>query len=146
MSDGSLRPEVADDDEPVLRDESADFASGMRRSEKVCRLCKTDLAGKKRYRDAAGYLCARCEKIDRKRRVPCAECGKPTLPENLRPWGPISICPGCFTDHDADPKKRRVKQVSLRKHDEFDVQRAVITGVIVVAFLLIIGLLPLACG
>jgi hypothetical protein len=84
---------------------------------KVCGKCGTDLTGKKRYKDKNGYLCPECEKADRKRRLPCAECGKPTAPELLRPFGTISICPGCFLDHERDPKTKVVKKISTKKHD-----------------------------
>src|SRR5690606_36455718 len=74
--------------------------------EKVCRVCGKNLKGHRRYKDERGYICPQCDRDERARRIPCAECGKPVPPESLRPWGPISICTRCWADHQNDPKLR----------------------------------------
>ena len=107
--------------------------------EKRCRTCGENVAGRKRFKDDQGYLCEQCEDLDRARRIECAECGKKTAPENLRPWGPISICSKCLADREADPKKRRVKQVSTRKFEAYEKQVTIgVAGVLGVLGLLML--------
>lgn len=100
-------------------------------ADKTCRMCGVDLVGHRRYKDARGYLCKDCNQLDTIRRIPCAECGKPTLPEGLRPWGTASLCARCFAEKEADPTARRLKRVSTRKYEHYEKQ-----GVIVVAAVL----------
>ena len=113
--------------------------AAIARGEKPCVSCGKDLRGHRRYKTPRGYLCHACEKLDRTRRLPCAECGKPTLPENLRPWGTVSICPACHADHEADPTKRRLKKVSTRRFEAEDVQKTIVIAIVVVALLLVVG-------
>ena len=107
---------------------------------KICLACGKDLRGHRRYRSPKGYLCASCEKEDRIRRIACAECGKPTLPENLRPWGPISICARCFIDHENDPKSRVRKKISNKGFESAERQNLLIVAGVAVVLLLVIAL------
>ncbi len=104
---------------------------------KNCRMCGVDVRGHKRYKDERGYLCSNCEIIDRARRIDCAECGKPTAPENLRPWGPVSICHRCYIDHETDPKLRGLKQVSTRKFKIVEQQTTIAIALVLVALALL---------
>ena len=140
-----LPPPESDGDDDILPETErlapespADLAVDDVRK-KECRVCGRDLRGHRRYKDDRGYLCASCEKDDRARRIPCAECGKPTLAESLRPWGPISICARCFADHEADPKSRVKKKISTKGFDAAEKQKVlVIAGVAGVLLLLIL--------
>ena len=113
---------------------------------KVCRSCGSSVVGKKRFKDARGYLCADCEKLDRVVRHPCAACGKPTLPENLRPWGTETICPACFAEREADPSARRLKKISARKHEAAYRQSTIVVAVVLIALLLLAALARLGCA
>ncbi len=112
---------------------------------KVCKQCGTSLDGHRRYRDGDGYLCKDCHRLDKKRRVPCAECGKPTVPENLKPWGPTSICQKCFVDHERDPKARVNRKVSTRHFEKEDKRRAIILSAVMVGMVLFVLLRQVAC-
>ena len=121
----------------VLNDDDAPSADAP--VEKVCRICGENVAGKKRYKDKRGYLCEQCDDLERARRIECAECGKPTAPEDLRPWGPISICAKCHADREADPRKRRMKQVSSRHFEAYEKQVTIaVAGVLAFLGLLMI--------
>ena len=113
---------------------------------KVCRSCGSSVAGQKRFKDARGYLCAECEKLDRVVRLPCAACGKPTLPENLRPWGTETVCPACFAEREADPSARRLKKISTRKHEAAHLQSTIVVAVVLIALLLVVALGRLGCA
>ena len=118
---------------------SLDSAAGaVAEKPKVCGQCGADLKGKKRYRDGDGYLCVDCHKLDKNRRVPCAECQKPTLPENLQPLGPVSSCRKCFMDHQRDPKTRVNRKVSTRHFDKHQKKQLIILVSILGAILLFI--------
>ena len=102
--------------------------------EKVCRVCGMNLKGHRRYKDEKGYICRDCDRDERARRIPCAECGKPVPPEALRPWDPISICTRCWADHESDPKLRIKRKVSSRPWEELEKKTVLaITGVMVLA-------------
>jgi hypothetical protein len=107
---------------------------------KTCKSCGAVVSGQKRYRDGDGYLCEDCHKIDKHRRLPCAECGKPTLPENLNRWGTVSICRKCFMDHEQDPKSRVNRAVSDRHFNKEEKRRAIILGSVVLGILVILTL------
>ena len=135
-----------DDDDEVLPEterfapESAEDLSIDAGKAKVCRNCGRDLRGHRRYKDDRGYLCATCEKEDRLRRIACAECGKPTLPENLRPWGPISICARCLVDHENDPKSRVRRQISNKGFEMAERQNLLVVAGIALVLGLIVAL------
>lgn len=106
--------------------------------EKVCRVCGKNLKGHRRYKDERGYICPQCDRDERARRIPCAECGKPVPPESLRPWGPISICVRCWADHQNDPKLRMRRKVSSRPWEELEKRTVLaITAIVVVALLVL---------
>ncbi len=106
---------------------------------KICRSCGKNLKGHRRYKDSRGYICVACDRDDKARRVPCAECGKPTLPESLRPFGPVSICVRCYADHEADPKLRARRRVSTRHFDLYERRNVLmVAGVALVLLLLIL--------
>ena len=112
--------------------------------EKVCRVCGKNLKGHRRYKDEKGYICVGCDRDERLRRIPCAECGKPVPPEAMRPWGPISICTRCWADHESDPKMRIKRKVSSRPWEELERKTVLITSAIlggILFILLIISLL-----
>jgi hypothetical protein len=102
--------------------------------EKICRVCGMNLKGHRRYKDEKGYICRDCDRDERLRRIPCAECGKPVPPEALRPWGPISICTRCWADHESDPKLRIKRKVSSRPWEELEKKTVLaITALMVLA-------------
>ena len=121
----------------------ADLDSGVStgENEKVCRLCGKDLRGHKRYKDKDGYLCRDCNEEDMAARIDCAECGTPTLPHALHPWGPISICTSCKADHESDPQKKFRRKVSTKtiEHHERNKVLFAAFALIVVAAIIFLG-------
>ena len=113
---------------------------------KVCRLCGKDLRGHKRYKDKDGYLCRECNADDLAQRIPCAECGTPTLPHALHPWGPISICASCKVDHENDPQKKFRRKVSTKKIESHERNRVLLITAVVLAAGLLLVLGRSACG
>jgi hypothetical protein len=69
---------------------------------KVCRVCGTDVAGHRRYKDSLGYLCGACKEAEQLRenhgRVACRVCGKLVLPENLTEYEGTKMCPKCHEE------------------------------------------------
>ena len=110
---------------------------------KVCRVCGKDLRGHRRYKDDRGYICPDCDRLERARRIPCAECGKHVPPESLKPWGPISICTRCWADHESDPKMRLRRKVSSRPWEEMEKKTVLIIAAAVVAVLILLLLISL---
>lgn len=135
------RPPADDDDEVPQETERwapETLADTVIDVEKKCRLCGKDLKGHRRFKDERGYLCKDCEREDRIRRIPCAECGKAVPPEALRPWGPISICARCWADHQNDPKLRIKRKVSTKKFEMVERQNVLIIAAVAALLLLII--------
>lgn len=114
--------------------------------QKVCRVCLKDLRGHRRYKDDQGYICPDCDRDERARRIPCAECGKPVRPESLRPWGPISICVRCWADHESDPKMRIKRKVSSRPWEELEKKTVLVIAAIAVAALFVLFIMQLIWG
>ena len=77
---------------------------------KLCRDCGKDLAGHRRYKDAATntYQCPACRDEELKRlnfgRVPCRVCGQLTKEEKLTDYEGTKMCPDC---HDQRTLARR---------------------------------------
>ena len=154
-------PQVDDDDDDDDDDDESDEEVGPESErfapespedlaidtskKKVCRSCGKDLRGHRRFKDSKGYLCATCEAEDRVRRIACAECGKPVPPEQLRPWGPISICNRCFIDHENDPKARVRKKISTKNFELAEKQNILIMAGVAAVLLAIIALSQLGC-
>jgi hypothetical protein len=111
--------------------------------EKVCRVCGKNLKGHRRYKDEKGYICVSCDRDERLRRIPCAECGKPVPPEALRPWGPISICTRCWADHESDPKMRIKRKVSSRPWEEMERKTVLITSAVLGGILFVLFIISL---
>jgi hypothetical protein len=111
--------------------------------EKICRVCGKDLKGHRRFKDEKGYICRDCDRDERARRIPCAECGKPVPPEALRPWGPISICTRCWADHESDPKLRIKRKVSSRPWEELEKKTVLAISAVVVLGLFVIFIISL---
>lgn len=114
--------------------------------EKTCRVCGKDLRGHRRYKDDKGYICRDCDREERARRIPCAECGKPVPPEALRPWGPIAICVRCWADHESDPKMRIKRKVSSRPWEELEKKSVLAIAAIALAALLVLFMMQLIWG
>jgi hypothetical protein len=111
--------------------------------EKVCRVCGKNLKGHRRFKDEKGYICRDCDREERLRRIPCAECGKPVPPEALRPWGPISICTRCWADHESDPKLRIKRKVSSRPWEELEKRTVLAITALTVLALFILYIISL---
>ena len=111
--------------------------------EKVCRVCGKNLRGHRRYKDEKGYICPDCDRLERAKRIACAECGKPVPPESLKPWGPISICTRCWADHESDPKMRIKRRVSSRPWEEMEKKTVLIISGVVAVVLLILFLISM---
>ena len=130
----------------TLRDTVAEPEQPTTTGPKICRGCGRDLRGHRRLKDDQGYICVSCAKDEAKRKIACAECGKPTKPEGLRPWGPISVCARCWMDHQADPKSRVRRQVSSRPWEEAEKRTVLYMTGGTIALILIILIISAIAG
>ena len=134
-----IRPQPETRAPRSLKDLATDLDHDEEKSnDKVCRECGKDLRGHRRFKDQHGYLCKDCDEDDKLRRIPCAECGTPTLPHALHPWGNISICTSCKVDHENDPQKKFRRRVSTEKHERHEKRLVFIIAGVIAAILLIV--------
>ena len=141
--DSDDAPEIEEAPEPAKpRDTRRALQTAQ---DKVCRMCGTDLKGHRRYKDSRGYLCKDCNKLDQVARLPCADCGKPTLPEGLRPWGTESLCARCYAEREADPSAKRMKKVSHAKFELHEKQGVIAVAAVLGFLMLLIVLNKLGC-
>ena len=84
---------------------------------KVCRLCGTDLTGRKRYKDNSGYYCADCNHKqtldDHQGRVRCRACGHLVKAESLTDYEGTRMCPTCYGER-MDLKKHRIQKIGFK--------------------------------
>jgi len=79
-------------------------APAVKVSDKVCWKCGTDVAGKKRLKDANGYWCMECHQIDLARKgkfkpgVTCPDCGKSFEPERMIDHAGKQLCKPCYSN------------------------------------------------
>jgi len=78
---------------------------------KLCFKCGADVAGKKRYKDSRGYMCADCNRAEieaeKAGTTPCAECGRRVKDAGLVEFRGSRICKLCLAElRDADKRPR----------------------------------------
>ena len=106
---------------------------------KVCFKCGADVAGKKRYKDSRGYMCAECNKAEiaaeKAGTAQCAECGRRVKEAALTEFRGMRICKLCIVAlRDADKKK--VKLVSGKN---FEAQDRKTLKILIVIMLILAG-------
>jgi len=104
---------------------------------KICFKCGADVAGKKRYKDSRGYMCADCNRteIDAEKAgtALCQECGRRVKEGALTDFRGARICKLCLTElRDADKKK--IKLVS-GKNFEAEEKKSLKTLIIILIVL-----------
>jgi len=105
---------------------------------KLCFKCGADVAGKKRYKDSRGYMCADCNRAEieaeKAGTTPCAECGRRVKDAGLVEFRGSRICKLCLAElRDADKKK--IKIVSGKNFEAQDKRNLKI--LIVIALILL---------
>ena len=84
---------------------------------KVCRLCGTDVAGHRRFKDSLGYLCVPCAKAEEMRenqgRVRCRVCGKLVKEENLTDYEGTRMCPQCHGER-REMRLQEIKRIGFK--------------------------------
>ena len=111
---------------------------------KTCFKCGADVAGKKRYKDSRGYLCADCNRAEIKAEkagtTPCAECGRRVKEAGLIEFRGMRICKLCLAElRDADKKK--IKLVSSKNFETQDKKtlKILILVMLILAILMVVG-------
>ncbi len=114
---------------------------------KLCRLCGTDLTGRKRYKDGQGYYCADCNREQTKQehqgRVRCRACGRLVKEESLTDYQGTKMCPTC-TGEQNDLKKQRIAKIGFkgaRSREELRQAILVVYVLIGLVAVILIGLL-----
>jgi hypothetical protein len=112
---------------------------------KVCFKCGADVAGKKRYKDSRGYLCAECNRAEvvaeKAGTIPCAECGRRVKEAGLVEFRGMRICKLCVAElRNADKKKIRVIGGSKYETEDKKTLKILIIILIVLAGFIVLGL------
>jgi DNA-directed RNA polymerase subunit RPC12/RpoP len=109
---------------------------------KVCFKCGADVAGKKRYKDSRGYMCADCNRaeIDAEKAgtAPCSSCGRRVKVAGLVDFHGDRICKLCLAEQ-RDADKKKIKLVSGKNYDTQDKRKLkilIIVMLILAAFIL----------
>jgi hypothetical protein len=111
---------------------------------KTCFKCGADVAGKKRYKDSRGYMCADCNRAEvqaeKAGTTPCAECGRRVKDAGLVEFRGMRICKLCIAElRDADKKK--IKLVSSKNFEAQDKRtlKILILIMLILAVLMVVG-------
>ncbi len=101
--------------------------------EKFCRICRRNLAGHRRLKDANGYICVVCAKDERDAKlagmVACIECGKKLKPAGLIDYHGTKICKRCYADH-IEVSRFKAPPPKLDQHDKQEKKRLYILLII----------------
>lgn len=107
LSDGDLS-DSAPSDGPAAEDGRSSRRGKADKPPKPCHLCGKDLRGKRRFKDARGYTCVECDRIEQgthAERGMCAECRRVVKRDTLRAYGAVKVCRQCYADHQNDPRR-----------------------------------------
>lgn len=111
---------------------------------KFCFKCGADVAGKKRYKDSRGYICADCNRAEveseKAGTTPCAECGRRVKDGGLVEFRGARICKLCLAElRDADKKK--IKVISGKSFEAQDRRtlKILIVIMIILAIFMVVG-------
>ncbi len=127
-------------------EESPEVASARiqaEKAEKICRVCKKNLSGHRRFRTSAGYMCVKCKEEEDNAlvagKISCGECGKYLKPEGLIDYHGVKICKKCYQDHQ-EVSKFKAPPPDLSGHAKAEKQSLkklmIIAGVLLLIFLL----------
>jgi hypothetical protein len=102
-----MRPDQSDPDQSLSDTQPVETLT------KTCCKCGADVAGKKRYKDSRGYLCADCNRAEveaeKAGTTLCPECGRRVKEAALTDFRGMRICKLCVAElRDADKKKIKV--------------------------------------
>jgi DNA-directed RNA polymerase subunit RPC12/RpoP len=108
---------------------------------KSCFKCGANVAGKKRYKDSRGYMCADCNKAEiaaeKAGTTKCPECGRRLKETGLVEFRGQRMCKFCMNElRDADKKK--IKVISGKNYDNQDRKTLKILIVIMILLALVI--------
>jgi DNA-directed RNA polymerase subunit RPC12/RpoP len=85
---------------------------------KICRICGKDVAGHRRVKDSAGYMCYDCAKAEEKRelgdRVKCNVCGHLAKETSIQTYEGTRMCSKCYDDR-MDLQKKHIRDIGV--HD-----------------------------
>jgi hypothetical protein len=120
-------------------------------SAKICIKCGADVAGKKRVKDARGYMCYDCAKEERRDqrggRIRCASCSRWAAESAIVEYEGIKICTHCHRER-LEAKRKSFKRFGIRYNQTRHQKNQILMLVGIIAFLLFlvflrrIGLLP----
>jgi DNA-directed RNA polymerase subunit RPC12/RpoP len=83
---------------------------------KICRMCGKDVAGHRRVKDSAGYMCIDCAKAEEKRelgdRVKCGVCGHLVKDSTIKEYEGTRMCSKCYQER-MDLKKQQIKRIGV---------------------------------
>lgn len=110
---------------------------------KVCFKCGADVAGKRRYKDSRGYLCADCNRAEveaeKAGTIPCGNCGRRVKEVGLIEFRGMRICKLCVAElRDADKKK-----IKLISGKNFEAQDKKTLKVLVIILIVLAGFIVL---
>jgi hypothetical protein len=109
----SARKGPADTD-IVPSPDSPEFSAAL--TEKRCRICGMDVAGRRRVKDPSGYYCYDCYKAEERRlhegRVRCRACGRLAKEGVLTEYEGIRMCPQCLEER-KELHKQRVQRIGI---------------------------------
>jgi hypothetical protein len=90
---------------------------------KLCFRCGADVAGKKRYKDSRGYMCAECNKAEiaaeKAGTAQCGECGRRVKEASLTDYRGTRTCKLCMVAV-RDAEKKKIKVVSGKNFEAQD--------------------------
>jgi hypothetical protein len=109
---------------------------------KFCFKCGADVAGKKRYKDSRGYMCADCNRaeIDSEKAgtALCSECGRRVKEAGLVEFRGVRMCKLCVTEL-RNAEKKKIKVIS---GDQFEANdRRTLKVLIIIAIVLAVFML-----
>ena len=112
-------------------------------SQKFCRVCGKDLAGKKRFKDALGYWCPECAEEDKHRQeekgTPCAQCHRKVPEPSMTSVDGKLLCSRCVRENRQlrEPGNKKFRVVSERQYKEDEKRNMIIMAVVLVVLLIL---------
>jgi predicted RNA-binding Zn-ribbon protein involved in translation (DUF1610 family) len=130
--------------QPTTGEESLSDTQPVETLTKVCCKCGTDVAGKKRYKDSRGYICADCNRKEIEEEKAgtelCPNCGRRVKEAALTEFRGMRICKLCIAELKASDSKK-IKVISGKQFDANDRRTLKILVIIcvVLLFFMVLG-------
>jgi hypothetical protein len=111
--------------------------------QKFCRVCGTDLTGKKRFKDALGYWCPECAEEDKRRKeetgTPCAQCGRNVPEDSMTSVDGKLMCTRCMREQRElrAPGSKKYRPISDRSYKESEKRNMLILAVVAVILVIL---------